>query len=385
MEQEIWRDVVGLEKFYRVSNTGLVASKDRDGKDGRRRLKGRVLAITLHSKSGQTQVCMCVDGVRTQKEVSNIVAAAFIGECPEGTHACHIDSNKQNNRLDNLAYMPIKKKVEKALSHYCETSKVTKNQVTQSMLREYFEYKDGDLIRKKRTGFCTEIGEFASCKGNGQRKQISFGGCTLELNRAVYLYHYGILPHSVMPKDGDLSNCNIENLMSVSASDIAKSAWLTKREKGIDKQKVCKNGHIKSPENTDSHGRCKMCRETYLKENNEMVKAKSKRWYEKRMKFSKSGNWQAAWGSTPLPTGVVALGTITNKELGTGALLRLRYGKYAHGTDGVTTLLDKKHVTRLIDKSAVAAQRGSVSGGVKASTSRENGKKGGRPRQQQSS
>ncbi len=35
IENEIWRDVVGLEKFYRVSNTGLVASKDRDGKDGR--------------------------------------------------------------------------------------------------------------------------------------------------------------------------------------------------------------------------------------------------------------------------------------------------------------------------------------------------------------
>ena len=109
-ENEIWRDVVELsEKFYRVSNSGLVASKNRDGKDGRKRLRGRILAITRNKKTGQTQVCMCVDGVKDKKEVSRIVAEAFIGEIPDGMEVCHIDCDNGNNRLDNLQVLTSNK------------------------------------------------------------------------------------------------------------------------------------------------------------------------------------------------------------------------------------------------------------------------------------
>ena len=283
IENEIWRDVVGLEKFYRVSNTGLVASKDRDGKDGRRRLKGRILAITRHNKTGQTQVCMCVDGVRYKREVSRIAAEAFIGEIPDGMEVCHIDCDNGNNHLNNLRVMTPKKKVEKTLNHYCEPELVDKSEITQDLLREYLDYVDGDLIRKKRTSLLCNIGESSSYFSNPYRKQVSFAGCTLELNRAVYLYHFGFLPDYVLPRDGNPLNCSIENLEPQSASERAK---LTNRVRNIpgggQKKEYCQKGHLKSPDNTEADGHCRKCRQDYLLKNKEQIQARLKRWYQQR-------------------------------------------------------------------------------------------------------
>jgi hypothetical protein len=285
---EIWRDVVGLEKFYKVSNTGLVASKDRDGKDGRKRLKGRILAIAVNKKTGQTQVGMSVDGVVYKKEVSRIVAEAFIGEIPEGMEACHIDNDKGYNHLSNLQIMTAKKKVAKTIDHYCEPEKVNKSEITQELLREYFDYTDGDLLRKKRTGLVAKVGESASRLSNTNRKQISFAGCTIELNRAVFLYHHGILPDYVLPIDGNPLNCAIENLEAQTASEHAKeTSRISNLPGGGQKEEFCKRGHPKTPENTGNNGCCKLCQQEYVLVNKEQIKARQKRWYQDRKKDNK--------------------------------------------------------------------------------------------------
>jgi hypothetical protein len=226
MKNEEWRDVPKLEKFYSVSNTGMVASKNRDGKDGRKRLKGRILKITVHNKTGQTQVCMSVDGVKYKKEVSRIVASAFLGECPEGLEVCHIDCNSQNNHLSNLAHMPPKQKVAKTLGHYCEPETVVKASVTQKLLQEYFRYENGNLIRIKRTGLVAKLGKAAGFRrirgGETAGQVVRFAKCTLELNRAIFLFHSGTMPDYVLHKDGDFNNCRWENLEACTASEWAK-------------------------------------------------------------------------------------------------------------------------------------------------------------------
>jgi hypothetical protein len=280
---EIWRDVVGLEKFYRVSNTGLVASKNRDGKDGRKRLTGRILAITRSKKTGQTQVCMSVDGVRYKKEVSRIVAEAFIGEIPDGMEACHIDCDNGNNYLDNLQILTPKMKVTKTLKHYCEPEHIKKSEITQDLLCAYFDYVDGNLIRKKRTSLVCKIGEPSSCLSNSNRKQVTFAGCTLELNRAVYLYHYGVVPDYVLPRDGNALNCSIENLEAQSASERAKLAnRVGNLPGGGQKKEFCQKGHPKTLDNTEADGRCRLCRQDYVVKNKEQIKSRQKLWYQNR-------------------------------------------------------------------------------------------------------
>lgn len=287
-ENEIWRDVVGLEKFYRVSNTGLVASKNRDGKDGRKRLTGRILTISRNKKTGQTQVCMSVDGVRYKKEVSRIVVEAFIGEIPDGMEACHIDCDNGNNHLINLQILTQKKKVAKTLDHYCEPEHVNKSEITRKLLREYFEYVDGDLIRKKRTGLVCKIGESSSHLANSSRKQVTFAGCTLELNRAVYLYHHGVLPDYVLSRDGNTLNCSIENLEAQTASERAKlTSRVSNLPGGGQKKEFCLKGHPKTPDNTESDGRCRLCIQDYLLRKKVQIKARRKVWYQNR---KNSGN-----------------------------------------------------------------------------------------------
>ena len=92
---EEFRDVVGYEGLYQVSNLGRVKSL-RFGKE--RIMKptseiGKYLKINLRK-----------DGKAKRRTVHQLVAEAFLGHVPCG-HAIevdHINEDKLNNRLDNL-------------------------------------------------------------------------------------------------------------------------------------------------------------------------------------------------------------------------------------------------------------------------------------------
>lgn len=83
---EIWRDVVGFEDSYQVSNTGRVKSKSRVLKPVR--ITGGYLAVSL--------------GRNKQRTIHRLVAAAFFGSSPQ--MVLHKDGNRQNNSAENLYY-----------------------------------------------------------------------------------------------------------------------------------------------------------------------------------------------------------------------------------------------------------------------------------------
>lgn len=86
-----WRDVVGYEGFYEVSELGDIR---RSGRILKSRSNGAYLKITL-----------CKNGTFTQTYIHRIVAEAFIGKCPNGLQVNHRDSNKLNNNYRNLEYV----------------------------------------------------------------------------------------------------------------------------------------------------------------------------------------------------------------------------------------------------------------------------------------
>ena len=64
MQQEIWKDVIGYEGLYQVSNFGRIRSLDIyvNSKNGSRRLhKGKVLKNNI-SKNGYYSVILCKNG-----------------------------------------------------------------------------------------------------------------------------------------------------------------------------------------------------------------------------------------------------------------------------------------------------------------------------------
>lgn len=98
------------------------------------------------------------------------------------------------------------------------------------------------------------------------------------------------------------------------------------------------------------------------------------------LKVTKSGNWQLYWGYAPLPTNAEAIGVVQRETLETGALIKLSSGVYVQGNAGAIRTLDPKAVEAALIRSEAAAALGSIKSDAKAASSRENGKRGGRPR-----
>ena len=103
MEEE-WKDVVGYEGFYQVSNFGRVRSMDK--KIGKKAYKGRILRII--STKRYDVVGLSVNGVLKQKSVHRLVAEAFLPNPENKPCVDHIDTILKNNNVSNLRWVSSK-------------------------------------------------------------------------------------------------------------------------------------------------------------------------------------------------------------------------------------------------------------------------------------
>ena len=104
---EEWRDVVGYEGLYQVSNTGKVKSLERTvwnkGKGCYRTVPERILKADKEG-SGYYQVWLSKDGKRGRYKVHRLVAQAFIPNPNNLPEVNHKDEDKANNCVENLEY-----------------------------------------------------------------------------------------------------------------------------------------------------------------------------------------------------------------------------------------------------------------------------------------
>ena len=98
---ETWKPVIGYEEFYSVSNIGRVR---RDAPGGSNTVIGRILKHAIVRK-GYHCVTMSSHGTIARKQVSHLVAAAFIGPRPSGLLINHKNGVKSDNRVENLEYV----------------------------------------------------------------------------------------------------------------------------------------------------------------------------------------------------------------------------------------------------------------------------------------
>ena len=103
---ERWRPVPGYEGEYEVSDAGRVRSVDRvvRATGGLRRYRGRMLHPHL-TTAGYPEIRLCRAGAYKQIRVHQVVAAAFLGERPDGLVVNHRDGVKTNNTPANLEYV----------------------------------------------------------------------------------------------------------------------------------------------------------------------------------------------------------------------------------------------------------------------------------------
>ncbi len=101
---EIWKDIIGYEGLYQVSNTGIIRSMDRicKYKNSYRKRKSQIIKPCKKSKWGHSQVSLCKDGIITSLAPHRLVAIAFIPNPNNLPLVCHNDNDPTNNHITNL-------------------------------------------------------------------------------------------------------------------------------------------------------------------------------------------------------------------------------------------------------------------------------------------
>lgn len=117
LDNEIWRDVVGYEGYYRVSNLGRVRGVGRyvsQRQGGTQLRRGKIIHGVIN-RGGYRHLVLCKDGKQKTLEVQRLVAKAFI-ENPNNLPCInHKDSNKTNNRPENLEWCTQRENVRHAV------------------------------------------------------------------------------------------------------------------------------------------------------------------------------------------------------------------------------------------------------------------------------
>lgn len=105
---ELWRPVVGYERFYEVSNLGNVRSVTRKVKNvnGTRAINGRVLKKL--DRKGYIAYDLSMFGKTSRKAAHRLVAKAFIENPKNLPVVNHIDEDTTNNAVDNLEWVDFK-------------------------------------------------------------------------------------------------------------------------------------------------------------------------------------------------------------------------------------------------------------------------------------
>lgn len=140
MQEEIWKNVVGYEGLYMVSNFGRVKSLPRIDSNGHR-INGRILKNNRNVKSGYMVVNLHKDGDGGKtRTVHRLVATAFIPN-PDGLpQVGHKDETRTNNHVNNLYWttnlensnMPLRR-VRSSVANARPCSELVKEQIRQIM------------------------------------------------------------------------------------------------------------------------------------------------------------------------------------------------------------------------------------------------------------
>lgn len=114
MNNEIWKDVVGYEGLYQVSNLGNVKSLNYNKTGKEKILKHK--KYTIHYKNRNYivhNVTLYKDGDAKYFLINRLVWTTFNGNIPYNMDVDHINNNPEDNRLENLQLLTRSENLKK--------------------------------------------------------------------------------------------------------------------------------------------------------------------------------------------------------------------------------------------------------------------------------
>lgn len=104
---EVWKDIKGYEGIYQISNYGRVKSLGRTIITAHYRQwhEERILAICNVDRNGYQGYCLRKNGQNKIMTAHRLVAEHFLDNPLNKPEVNHLDEDKANNHIDNLAWV----------------------------------------------------------------------------------------------------------------------------------------------------------------------------------------------------------------------------------------------------------------------------------------
>lgn len=115
---EEWKDIIGYEGYYQVSNHGRVRGVDRSvysNNGGYRFCKGRLLTVTK-KQNGYIRAELTKCNRKRKILVHRLVASAFIPNPSSKKYINHINGDKADNRVENVEWCTHQENMQHALA-----------------------------------------------------------------------------------------------------------------------------------------------------------------------------------------------------------------------------------------------------------------------------
>lgn len=122
---EVWKDIIGFEDCYQVSNKGNVRSLDRyiPNKQGYKSfVRGKELAKTDNG-TGYLYSDLSKNSKTKHYYIHRLVAENFLTSYSEELEVNHIDHDKSNNTVNNLEYITHLENMRKMTRYHGRTKK----------------------------------------------------------------------------------------------------------------------------------------------------------------------------------------------------------------------------------------------------------------------
>ena len=111
---EEWRDIKGYEGLYQISSEGRVKSKQRITRNNQT-IKEKIRKPKI-DKDGYCCVKLWIDGISKEYFIHRLVAQAFIPNPYNKPCIDHINTNKTDNRVENLRWCTHKENANNPIS-----------------------------------------------------------------------------------------------------------------------------------------------------------------------------------------------------------------------------------------------------------------------------